>query len=95
VEMERNNNEHHLSEQELKRAVLEDNERFASAKQGDDHETRIRDLEKKLWQMSWLPPLVGVFLTIVTGVSTWIITNGLEQVLQRLPPAAASMERKR
>lgn len=41
-----------------------------------DHETRIRDLEKQANRNAWIPPLVTA---VVTSVLVFIISRGLGQ----------------
>lgn len=74
------------TEQDLKRAILEDQDRFATAKQADDHETRIRDLEKWQFRMMGVGLCVGFLMTIFVGVSTWTVTTSVENLMNRLPP---------
>lgn len=85
------------SPEELKRNVLEDEHRIASFDEKleirmlritDDHETRIRDMEKWQWRHT------GILL-IVTGVATWLITDDIQTLRrQMLIPQAATTVRR-
>lgn len=44
------------------------------AKKVDDHETRIRDLEKTVWRSSWI---TGVVTAVMTSGATAIIIQSL------------------
>lgn len=73
------------TEAELKREIFEDQERYASAKQIEDHERRLRDLET--WR-SWMTGVgfcVNAVVLVAIGVCTWMVTSGIAEVLQRLP----------
>lgn len=41
-----------------------------------DHETRIRDLEKQANRNAWIPPLIT---SIVTAIAVYLISKGLGQ----------------
>ncbi len=53
-------------------------------KEIDDHETRIRDMERQLWKMAWVNVCAGIFVTIFTGVCTWTVTTSMQQVVDRV-----------
>ena len=43
---------------------------------GQDHETRIRDLEKQANRNAWIPPLITA---VVTSIAVYLISKGFGQ----------------
>ena len=65
----------HPSQQSLLLAIFQDVAEIKTAmKTVQDHEDRIRELEKMVWRSSWLTGLVSAILAsvIVAGISSTI-----------------------
>lgn len=56
----------------------------------DDHEGRLRELEKWQWKQIGINVVLSTFVTVFVGISTWFVTSGLAQVAERIERIPAS-----
>ena len=86
------------TEHELRQIILEDEDRYARMVEKlearmmgpngpvTDHETRMRALENWRAWMTGVGFCVNAITLVAIGVCTWMVTSGMAEIVQRLPP---------